>query len=354
MRAGPLTVQGDVLLSPLCGVTDSPFRSIARRHGAAMVFCEMTSADGLVRGNPKTLALLEYREEERPIGAQLCGADPDVMAEAARVCAGLGFDAIDLNYGCPVRKVIAREAGAAMLNDLTRLERVTSAVVRAVSVPVTAKIRIGWDQKSINAHEVARVLDGSGVRWVTVHARCRSEKFAGQAHWEVIGQVKEAASLPVIGNGDVKTPEDAQRMMHETGCDGIMVGRGSFGNPWLFTRAQRLLDGADPGPAPTPRERIETAIGHLHDLAATKGDYAAVLMRKHIAWYVRGLYDNSSLCREVNHARTTAEVEALLRRYLELLEAAPQVASDGAEPLGPRAGACGPESPAAHGSITAP
>ncbi len=346
MQAGPLTLQGDVLLSPLCGVTDSPFRTLARRHGAAMVFCEMTSADGLVRKNPKTYALLEYRAEERPIGAQLCGADPDVMAEAAREVEALGFDSVDLNYGCPVRKVIAREAGAAMLNDLERLGRVTSAVVGAVSLPVTAKIRIGWDQKSINAHEVARVLEGSGVRWVTVHARCRSEKFTGQAHWEVIREVKEATSLPVIGNGDVKTPEDARRMMRDTGCDGVMVGRGSFGNPWLFARAQRLLDAGEAGPVPTPRERIETAVGHLRDLAIAKGEYAAVLMRKHIAWYVRGLYDNSSLCRDVNHAQSVAEVEELLYRYLEALEAPPPPRLPGA--------AGREEALAAHGSIASP
>ena len=323
MQAGPLRLEGRVLLSPLCGVTDSPFRSLARLHGASMVFCEMTSSDGLVRKNQRTFDLLEYRPEERPIGAQLCGSDAVVMAEAARLCEGLGFDSIDLNYGCPVRKVIAREAGAAMLNDLDRLERVTSAVVNAVSIPVTAKIRIGWDKDSINAHDVARVLERTGVKWIAVHARTRTEKFAGQAHWEVIKQVKEATSLPVIGNGDVKTPEDAKRMVDETGCDGVMVGRGSFGNPWLFGRANRLLAGLDPGPEPTPREKIETAIVHLHDLAKKKGDYAATLMRKHIAWYVRGLYDNSALSRDVNHAKSNAEVEELLRRYLEKIERAP-------------------------------
>ena len=323
MQAGPLRLEGRVLLSPLCGVTDSPFRSLARLHGASMVFCEMTSSDGLVRKNQRTFDLLEYRPEERPIGAQLCGSDAVVMAEAARLCEGLGFDSIDLNYGCPVRKVIAREAGAAMLNDLDRLERVTSAVVNAVSIPVTAKIRIGWDKDSINAHDVARVLERTGVKWIAVHARTRTEKFAGQAHWEVIKQVKEATSLPVIGNGDVKTPEDAKRMVDETGCDGVMVGRGSFGNPWLFGRANRLLAGLDPGPEPTPREKIDTAIVHLHDLAKKKGDYAATLMRKHIAWYVRGLYDNSALSRDVNHAKSNAEVEELLRRYLEKIERAP-------------------------------
>ena len=244
----------------LCGVTDSPFRRIARRNGAAMVFCEMTSSDGLVRKNPKTFELLEYRPEERPIGAQLCGSDPGVMAEAARMCEGLGFDTLDLNYGCPVRKVIAREAGAAMLTDLERLERVTTAVVNAVRLPVTAKIRMGWDQTSTNAPDVAKVLERSGVKWVTVHARARSEKFTGQAHWEVIAEVKANTSLPVIGNGDVKTPEDALRMVRETGCDGVMVGRGSFGNPWLFARAHRLLNGEDPGPEPTPRERIAMAV----------------------------------------------------------------------------------------------
>jgi nifR3 family TIM-barrel protein len=323
MRAGPLTLEGRVLLSPLCGVTDSPFRAIARRHGAAMVFCEMTAAEGVVRKNPRTLELLEYREDERPVGAQICGSQAEPMAEAAKVCEGLGFDSVDLNYGCPVRKVIAREAGAAMLTDLDRLAQVTRAVVNAVRIPVTAKIRIGWDQNSINAQEVAVVLEGSGVRWVTVHARCRSEKFTGQAHWDVIGRVKEACGIPVIGNGDVRTPEDALRMIERTGCDGVMVGRGSFGNPWLFRRAERLLDGKDPGPPPTPRERIETAIGHLHVLAAKKGEYASVLMRKHVAWYVRGLYDNSSLCREVNHATSVTEVEALLRGYLARLEAYP-------------------------------
>lgn len=323
MQAGPIRIEGNVLLSPLCGVTDSPFRSLAKRHGAAMVFCEMTSSDGLVRNNPKTYELLEYRAEERPIGAQLCGADPVVMADAAKIVERLGFDVLDLNYGCPVRKVIAREAGAAMLTDLDRLERVTSAVVNAVTIPVTAKIRMGWDQNSTNAPDVARVLERAGVRWITVHARSRSEKFAGRAHWEVIRDVKEATALPVIGNGDVKTPEDAQRMIAETGCDAVMVGRGSFGNPWLFKRAQRLLDGVDAGPEPDPRERIETAIEHLHALAARKGPYAATLMRKHVAWYVRGLYDNSTLCREANHATTPAETEALLRAYLEKLEREP-------------------------------
>ena len=323
MQAGPIRLEGRVLLSPLCGVTDSPFRTLARSHGAAMVFCEMTSSDGLVRKNPKTFELLEYCPEERPIGAQLCGSDPSVMADAARICADLGFDTIDLNYGCPVRKVIAREAGAAMLTDLERLERVTAAVVQAVSLPVTAKIRIGWDREHSNAPEVAQVLERAGVRWIAVHARTRSEKFTGKAHWEAIARVKEATSIPVIGNGDVKTPEDARRMVDETGCDGVMVGRGSFGNPWLFARAERVLAGTDPGPEPTPRERISTAVTHLHDLARKKGDYAATLMRKHIAWYVRGLYDNSTLCREINHAKSPAETEALLWRYLERLERAP-------------------------------
>jgi len=332
MQAGPVRIEGNVLLSPLCGVTDSPFRGLAKRHGAAMVFCEMTSSDGLVRKNPKTYELLEYRPEERPIGAQLCGSDPEVMAEAARICEGLGFDILDLNYGCPVRKVIAREAGAAMLTDLDRLERVTSAVVKAVTLPVTAKIRMGWDQSSTNAPEVAKVLERSGVHWIAVHARSRSEKFAGKAHWEVIRDVKQATALPVIGNGDVKTPEDAQRMVAETGCDAVMVGRGSFGNPWLFGRAQRLLDGGDPGPEPNARERIETAIEHLHQVAAKKGDYASTLMRKHVAWYVRGLYDNSTLCREANHAKTPAETEALLRAYLERIERHPTpFADEGAE-----------------------
>src|SRR5882762_466966 len=352
MQAGPIRLEGRVLLSPLCGVTDSPFRMLARKHGAAMVFCEMTSSDGLVRKNPKTFELLHYRPEERPIGAQLCGSDATVMAEAARMVADLGFDTIDLNYGCPVRKVIAREAGAAMLTDMDRLERVTSAVVNAVSLPVTAKIRIGWDQNSTNAPEVARALERSGVKWVTVHARSRSEKFTGEAHWDVIAEVKRSTSLPVIGNGDVKTPEDALRMIAQTGCDGVMVGRGSFGNPWLFERALRLLNGEDPGPGPTPRERISTAIAHLHDLAQKKGDYAATLMRKHVAWYVRGLYDNSSLCREVNHCTSPAEVEALLNRYLEKLESAPEARD--AEPPAPAAPECGGEDAHANGSCAAP
>ncbi len=324
MRIGPVTFDSPFLLAPLAGVSDSPFRRLAREQGASGVFTEMVSSEGLVRGQRGSLELCRFEREERPIGVQLFGSEPAVMAEAARVLCALPPerrpDLVDVNVGCPVRKVVNRQAGAALLNDIPRLKAIVSAMAAASTVPVTAKIRLGWDGGSHNAVEVARTLEDAGAAAVTVHARTRAERFGGHAHWEVIGEVRGAVRIPVIGNGDVRTPADAVRMLETTGCDGVMVGRAAFGDPWLFARLRSLWERGAELPPPTAAQRLDAGLRHLRMTADWVGPVVAAReMRKHVAWYVKGLPHSARVRDEVNHTRSVEEMEDLLRRYLEEL-----------------------------------
>jgi len=325
MRIGTVTFDSPFLLAPLAGVSDSPFRRLAREQGAAGVFTEMVSSDGLVRAQRGTLELCRFEPVERPIGVQLFGSEPAVMADAARVLCDLPAeqrpDLVDVNMGCPVRKVVNRRAGAALLTDIPRLSAIVRDMARAGTLPVTAKIRLGWDGGSHNAVEVARALEDSGAAAVTVHARTRAEKFAGHAHWELIGEVRRAVRIPVIGNGDVRTPEDAVRMLETTGCDGVMVGRAAFGDPWLFARIRARWERGESRALPTAAERLETGLRHLRMTADWMGPGAAAReMRKHVAWYIKGLPHSARVRDQVNHTRSVEEMEALLRGYLEELE----------------------------------
>jgi tRNA-dihydrouridine synthase B len=242
MRIGPVVSDSPFLLAPLAGVSDSPFRRLAREQGASIVYTEMVSADGLVRGNQATLDYCRFDPSERPIGIQLFGSNPDVMADAARRLSDLPDeqrpDVIDINMGCPVRKVVNRRAGAALLTDPPLAQTIVRKMVAASSVPVTAKIRLGWDGQSQNVVQVAMALEEAGAGAVAIHARTRAEKFEGSAHWEMIAAAKQAVTIPVIGNGDVRTHEDAARMLETTGCDGVMMGRAAFGDPWVFRRVR--------------------------------------------------------------------------------------------------------------------
>jgi len=227
-------------------VSDSPFRQLAREQGAGAVYTEMVSADGLVRANQATLDYIAFEPHERPIGVQLFGSDPAIMADATRALADLPAerrpDMVDINMGCPVRKVVTRSAGAALMQDVPRIERIVAAMAAASDLPVTAKIRLGWDGDSRNVVEVARALEGAGAMAVAIHARTRAEKFEGLAHWDLIGEARRAVRIPVIGNGDVRTPADALRMLEVTGCDGVMLGRAAFGDPWVFRRIRALAE----------------------------------------------------------------------------------------------------------------
>lgn len=316
-----VTMDSPFVLAPLAGVSDSPFRRLAREQGASAVYTEMVSSDGLVRGSEATMEYCAFDPSERPIGIQLFGSDPATMADAARVLSDLPPerrpDLIDINMGCPVRKVVNRCAGAALLQDVPRIASIVEAMSAATDLPVTAKVRLGWDGNSRNVVEVCRVLEAAGAKAVAIHARTRAEKFEGHAHWDMIGEAKAAIGIPVIGNGDVRTPEDAVRMLRITGCDGVMLGRAAFGDPWVFRRIRALLEHGTELPPPTAAERLEAGIRHLGMMVEAVGpDQAAREMRKHVAWYVKGLPNSHRVREQINHTRGADAMADLLRQYL--------------------------------------
>jgi tRNA-dihydrouridine synthase B len=339
MRIGNVEFASPFMLAPLAGVSDSPFRRLAREQGAAGVYTEMVSADGLTRRNQATLDYCHFEPEERPIGIQVFGSDPGVMAEAASVLCELPAerrpDLIDINMGCPVRKVVNRCAGAALLNDVPRLTEIVKRMAAASTLPVTAKIRLGWDGSSRNVVEVSKALEEAGARAVAIHARTRAEKFEGSAHWDLIGEAKRAVSIPVIGNGDVRGPEDAVRMLETTGCDGVMLGRAAFGDPWVFRRLHAYWERGEVLAPPSASERLEAGLRHLRMLVESAGpEVAAREMRKHVAWYIKGLPHSARVREQVNRTRSVEEMAGLLSGYLLDLErhgpgifAAPEPAS---------------------------
>ena len=325
LEIGTVAIDSPFVLAPLAGVSDSPFRQLAREQGAAAVYTEMVSADGLARGNRVTLDYCRFETHERPIGIQLFGSDPAVMADATRILCDLPEparpDLIDINMGCPVRKVVNRCAGAALLNDPPRVGEIVRRMSEVSTVPVTAKIRLGWDGRSQNVVEISKTLEQSGAQAVAIHARTRAEKFEGHAHWEMIAAAKREVAIPVIGNGDVRTAADAIRMLETTGCDAVMLGRAAFGDPWVFRRLRAFHERAETLPLPTAAERLAAGIRHLALLVADVGEViAAKEMRKHVAWYIRGLPHSHKVREQVNHTRSAAELAELLTAYLETLE----------------------------------
>ena len=345
---GGVRMDSPFVLAPLAGVSDSPFRRLAREQGASAVYTEMVSSEGLVRGSQATLEYCAFDPSERPIGIQLFGSDPATMADAARVLSDLPPaqrpDMIDINMGCPVRKVVNRCAGAALLQDVPRITAIVAAMSAATPLPVTAKIRLGWDGQSQNVVEVARALEGAGARAVAIHARTRAEKVEGHAHWDLIGDAKAAVGIPVIGNGDVRTADDAVRMLRLTGCDGVMLGRAAFGDPWVFRRIRALLERGEELPPPSAAERLEAGVRHLGMLVGTVGEeHAAREMRKHVAWYIKGLPHSARVREQVNRTRTATDLTALLRDYLG------ELASRGLEAFAPDPAALPVETPRASG-----
>ena len=320
-RIGTVYIDTKSVLAPLAGITDLSFRLLAREMGAGAVFTEMISADGLVRGNNKTHRYMFFEEAERPIGFQIFGSDPAIMAEAAKIVADRKPDFIDINFGCPVKKVIKRNAGAALLRDPKLLGEIMHAVVQAVSLPVLAKIRSGWSRNMINAVSVAKIIEDTGAAAVTVHPRTQEMGFSGRADWGIIRQVKEAVGIPVIGNGDLTSASDAKRMLNETGCDLVMVGRAAFGNPWIFRQIATFLSTSEVAPLPSVRERIGLCVRHMRMLIKEKGELVGVRqMRKHIAAYTKGMGESSMLRREIFRIERAEEVEAALWSFAERIE----------------------------------
>jgi len=319
---GGIRLEHPVVMAPMAGVTDLPYRLIARELGAALVYSELVSAKGICYGNQKTLKLLETDPAERPVGLQIFGGEEAVMMEAARHVAERGPDLLDINMGCPVPKITRNDEGCALMLDPERAGRVVRAVVQAVDLPVTVKIRKGWDAAHVTAPAVARELEKAGVAAIAVHGRTREQFYTGRADWGIIKEVKQAVDVPVIGNGDVCTPQDAARMLEETGCDAVMIGRACLGDPWIFRRVVHYLATGELLPMPSARDKLTMAVRHLRMAVAFKGEFVAVReMRRPIAWYLKGVPRANRLKQLVQRLDSADRVAEALVEHLESLGA---------------------------------
>ncbi len=328
--SGPARVRailsaGNVVLAPMAGITEAPFRGICKRMGAGLTYTEMVSAKGL-HYNPDSRVsneLLTLAAEEVPCAVQIFGAEPELMAaQAARIVERHDENValLDINMGCPVTKVVAKGEGSALMRTPGLAAEIVAAVVANVPVPVTAKFRTGWDAQSENAVEFAQAMEAAGAAAVAIHGRSRSQFYRGPANWDAIARVKRALAIPVLGSGDVFSAQDARRMLDETGVDGVMVARGAQGNPWIFAQARALIDRGETLEPPTPFERIDTAREHAAALVALGGERAFTRMRKHVGWYITGMPGAIRLRDAANHAASYAELDALLAEYRAYLE----------------------------------
>lgn len=313
---GSLRLDGWAALAPMAGVSDLPFRVIARSMGAALVTTEMVSGRGLFFKNEKTQEMLRIDKTEHPAALQIFGNDPDIMAMAAQAAEKAGADAVDINMGCPMQKVVKNGDGSALMRDLPLAESVIRAVAHAVSVPVTVKMRLGWDRSSLNAAELAAAAEEAGAAAVTVHGRTREEFYSGHADWSEIRRVVESVHIPVWGNGDVTDGPSAKALMEETGCCGVMIGRAAWGNPWIFRQINAYLEMGIEIPGPSRRERMDMAVYHLRALADMKGEWAAVReMRAHACRYFHGLPRAAALRRGVMRAQSVDQFCHILEEY---------------------------------------
>ncbi|MGN0628056.1 MAG: tRNA dihydrouridine synthase DusB [Oscillospiraceae bacterium] len=317
MKIGNIELPRTAALAPLAGVADRAMREISREFGACWTVGEMASSKGLSYGSKKSAELLEINEKERPTAVQLFGSEPETMAEAAKMALEYRPDAIDINFGCPVPKVAGNGGGSALMKDPELAGRIVKAVTSAVDIPVTVKFRAGWDSEHINAVEFAKICEENGAAALTVHGRTRMQMFAPPVDLEIIRLVKEAVSIPVIGNGDVDSPEAARRMYDETGCDLVMVGRGAMGNPWIFRRIEHYLKTGGLLPEPTPEERMSVLKKHVRLLCEYKGEYVGMReARKHSSWYIKGMRGAAEFRRECGELTTPEDLERLIDRVL--------------------------------------
>ena len=318
LKIGNVELENNLILAPMAGVTNQPFRMICKEFGPGMVCTEMASSRAIFHDDKKTNRLLNTEGEKRPISFQIFGSDEETMGYAASYVSEMA-DIVDINMGCPAPKVVKNGDGSKLLLDLEQAEKIMKTVVKNAKVPVTLKYRKGWDKENIVAVEVAKIAEKVGISAITIHGRTRSEFYSGVADLEIIKQVKQAVSIPVIGNGDITDEESALRMFQETGVDGIMIGRGSFGNPWIFKRIAHFLETGKKLPEPSNQEKLEMIKKHIRLAVKEKGEIAIKELRKHIAWYTKNLKNSSEFRNEMNKLETEEELINKIEEYFTTL-----------------------------------
>ncbi len=322
MKIGNVVINGKIVLAPMAGISDSAFRRIAKEMKCALVYAEMVSDKAIVYGNKKTCDMLYMLDCERPIAQQIFGSDKDSFVKAAKYIEEVMHpDIIDINMGCPVPKVALRsQAGSALLKDLDKIKEIVKAVVNSVSCPVTVKIRSGWDEQHINAVEVAMVCEEAGASAITIHPRTRAQGYSGKADWSVIKQIKDNVNIPVIGNGDIKTIYDAKKMIDETGCDLVMIGRGLLGNPWLIKQCDSYLEKGIIMDDPTASDRIDMALRHMDYLLEFKSEKQVVLeIRTHITWYLKGIPGSNDIKNQIFKTKDISVIRDILKKYKTMI-----------------------------------
>lgn len=311
---GDISIKNRVVAAPMAGVTDKAFRIIMKPFGPGLVVTEMISDKGLVYGQSRTRRLADTEGEESPLSVQIFGSETEYMVKAALIVEEMGADIIDINMGCPTPKIVRSGEGSALMLDLPRSRDIIHTIVQAVKIPVTVKMRTGWDENNITCLELARIAEEEGAAAVTLHARTRAQFYSGQADWNMIKKLKQQVNIPVIGNGDIWNAQDAVRMLESTGCDAVMVGRGAMGNPFIFREIVALLENGQPLVPVTPEERIATALKHLDLICQLKGEKVGVReMRKHMAWYIKGIRGAARIRESLNHAVTREEMINLIK-----------------------------------------